>query len=261
MINILPILLLAIQAIPVPRLAICHDGNFHDPDDIGASGMDLGLVSRAQELQPGRFRLVYYGHSEHIGENDNSQHNDMIISATANLGGFNINPLVVFDNVLEHDAAARHLGRSIASSNPQDVLTIIQGGPWEKMARAYDAAPPETHQDTEIISHSDWNNNHLSESYHRNKDKFFAQYEQGGIYDGYLPPGYTRIDDQNFFAFRTWGLPSWNWLNGSSNGAFIYSRTAASGVAGDMSDAGMVFYWLTGIEHPTMGHIRSFFNL
>lgn len=265
MINILPIILLAIQSLTVPRLAVCHDGNFHDHDDIGASAMDLGLISRTLELYPGRFKLVYFGHSEHMAANDNLQHTNMIISAIGNIGGFGIDLSVIFDGYLEHHAAARHLARTIAGSNAQDILTIIQGGPWEKMAQAFDAAPPHLHQYVHIISHSDWNNNHQHISAHRTKNEFFAQYASGGVYQAYLPPTYTRIDDQNSYAFRSnmTGDNSWKWLPNSPNTLFIHNRTLAAGgsAIGDMSDSGMLFYWLTGIEHPTMNHIRAFFNL
>jgi len=94
---------------------------------------------------------------------------------------------------------------------------------------------------------------------HRTKDEFFAQYVGTGI----TPPTYIRIDDQNSYAFKSPMTSSdgnnWEWLLGNPGLAFVHDRTVASGsAAGDMSDSGMIFWFLTGLEHPTMSDIRSF---
>lgn len=239
---------------PLDRIAFSNDGNFHDRDDIGASAMMQALLWRAGA----RDRVVYVEHSSHLGENSQTQHFAMKVSAETHADDFGIGVETVFDIQLDQVDATRALAREIQRSAPGRRLVFFQAGPWEAMARAFDRADPSRHRFVKIISHSDWNDDHAHLSAHRDRWAFFAQYEVGGVFEGFAPPSFERIDDQNEWAFKS--APSlWSWLADDDDLAFVLQRTLASGsAAGDMSDAGMVFYYLTGIEHPTMADIRGF---
>jgi hypothetical protein len=241
----------------IGRIAISHDGNYHDKDDIGAAAMMQALIWKAG-IQDS---LVHFDHSSHRGANDVDQHMDMIISSTRALFLYDIDRSKIFDDFLEIRESVLNLAAQINASTAEDRLTILQAGPWEVMALAFDNSDPAKHQFVKIVSHSTWNDNHQHSSHHRNKALFFDQYETGGKWEGVTPPDYEKIDDQNGYAFKS-SLSSWSWMSASLETFFVLWRTTESGFAqGDMSDAGMLFWLITGEEHPTMGDVRDFFEL
>lgn len=247
----------ALSPSPYVRFAYSNDGNYHDTDDIGAAAMMQAILWRAGA----RDRVAYVEHSSHIGANSQGQHAAMVLSATGNAPAFGIPLDRVFDQFLEPGASASALAAAIDASGPGRPLVFFQSGPWESMARGFDLADPAKHRWVKIISHSNWNDTHEHQSRHRDKADFFAQYDSGGQFDGFIPPDYEKIDDQNGYAFNSpmSGDGGWAWLSSDQGLAFVLERTLASGsAAGDMSDAGMVFWYLTGIEHPTMDEVRSF---
>lgn len=231
------------------RLAFINDGNYHDRDDIGAAAMMQALVWKAGIQST----LVYHGYGSHRGATSSSQHQEMVLSSTGNLGGYGIERNVLHDEAMDPHGSAAALAREIDASHPRSILTIIQAGPWESMADAFDLADRSKHQYVKILSHSNWNDTHEHSQGDRDRGDFFGQYT-----DGTKPPGYERINDQNGFAFKS---NDWEWLDENSDTRFVLNRTNASGNArGDMSDAGMVFYYLTGNESPSMDDIREFFG-
>lgn len=230
---LIPILLpLLTQPIPV---ALCHDGNEHDPDDVGAVAMAVEII----EAHPS-FELVHLQHSTHIGSNNDVLHALMqgsVLMADA---------LVVFDHWLEPQDTEVALAREIA----RGPLFILQGGPWEAMFRSFDLAPPETHLDVVIYTHSGWNDDHDHVS-GRNRADFEATYPLVTIVD---------IPDQNFFAFNS-PIQDWEWLRFKPETKYVLERTKASlWGEGDMSDAGMAFALVTGITQPLMADVQRYFG-
>lgn len=239
------------------RFAICHDGNYNDKDDIGAVAMVEAMVWKAGE----QINLVHLSHSSHRGANDLQQHLDMQISANRASRLYGILPNTIWDDWKDTRASVLHLASEIDNSSPTNRLTILQGGPWETMALAFDNSDPTNHQYVDIISHSYWNDNYRYNLSHRNKDTFYFQYWVGGPFYGFTPPTYKKIQDQNSTAFKS-NINNWNWLSFRLQTRFVLWRTSESDYAeGDMSDAGMLFYYLTGNEYAIMQDIRDFFEL
>lgn len=234
------------------------DGNFHDKDDIGAITMIEAIVWRANAQNS----LVHLSHSNHLGANDNGQHFDMVNSAERALSRYIIDESSVFDCQQDLAGASIHLATQINLSSATDELVILQGGPWESMAQAFDISNPLKHRHVTIVSHNGWNDFHKHNSNHRNKDNFYFQYGTAGKWAGLTPPTFVQIFDGNNTAFKS-NLQDWNWLNnGPVQTWFVYSRTAASDYAvGDMSDAVMVYWLLTGNDKPNMQELRNFFGL
>lgn len=252
-------MLFLVAALLIPlqgRLAISHDGNYHDQDDVGAVAMMEALLWRAGE----QTALVHLDYNNHRGASTVSWEDAMRTSAVRFTGQYGLDRSVVFDVAEGVRRAVDHLAQAISASSATDRLTLLQAGPWQTTALAFLRADPTKHQYVTIVSHSDWNDDHEHFANHRNRLDFFALYN--GPLSAFMPPAYMRIDDQNDYAFKS-SLSSWSWMQGAGPQlSFVFSRTAASGNAqGDMSDAGMLFYLLTGIEHPTMGDVRAFFGL
>lgn len=258
---ILAILLLTGTPIvpPISRVAMTHDGDFHDKDDIGAVAMG-GLLASASGIQS---RFVYLGHSNHFAATSPAQHDEMRISAEGNAVGFGLDPGIVHDVSDDPVGAALALAQQIERSGPSNRLAILEAGPWESMARAFDLSDPSTHEHVTIVSHSDWNDEHQhcceGGTNGRDRDEFFEQYGTGGVFEGFAPPGYIRTRDGNGTAFRS-DPDEWDWLlDLGSNGAFVRRRTAASDEKeGDMSDAVTLYWLLTGDDNPSMSDLQDF---
>lgn len=203
-------------------------------------------------------RLVHLSYGNHIGATSASMHAAMATSATSALGMYGIDPGVVWDADLRR--ATLQLAQEIEASSATDPLTIIQAGPWAWMAKAFDLSDPATHRYVTIVSHSTWNDSHDHPGWGLNHAQFIAQYGAGGKYFGAVAPKYTKIPDQNGHAFNS-SQAAWSWLSQSPETAFVLQRTNASGKAGDMSDAGMLWWVLTGDTSPSMSEVRSFFGL
>lgn len=236
------------------RIAITHDGDLHDPDDIGAVAMMEALLWRAG-AQP---RLVHLSFGNHIGSTSASMHAAMAVSATAALGMYGIAPDQVWD--ADERRATLQLAREIGLSSVDNPLVIIQAGPWAWMAKAFDLASPATHRYVTIVSHSTWNDSHDHPGWGLNRAQFLAQYAAGGKWAGVVAPGYVKISDQNAHAFNS-SQAAWSWLALSPETSFVLQRTIASGKPGDMSDAGMLWWVLTGDTNPSMSEVRAFFGL
>lgn len=250
--------LTASTAVAQNRFAVCHDGNYNDKDDIGAIAMVEALVWKAGAQN----NLVHLSHSSHVGANWSTQHAAMKVSANRGAWLYGIPVNKIWDNWLDGAGSVAHLAHEINLSSPTNRLTILQGGPWEMMARSFDTSNPAKHRYVDIISHSIWNDNYQYTSSHRNKVSFFSQYlnTTSPLY-GHARPTYLKIQDQNATAFVA-DINDWSWMTLSLRTHFVLWRTIASEYAeGDMSDAGMLFYYLTGNEYPVMQDVRDFFQL
>ena len=251
--------LTASTAIAQNRFAVCHDGNYNDKDDIGAIAMVEALIWKAGVQND----LVHLSHSSHVGANWSNQYEAMKVSANRGAWLYGI----PFDKIWDDHWSAGlgsmyHLANEINLSSPTNRLTILQGGPWEMMARSFDLSNPAKHKYVDIVSHSVWNDNYQYDPSHRNKVSFFAQYfsSNSPLY-GYDRPTYKKIHDQNATAFTS-NINDWGWMTLSLRTQFVLWRTIASEYAeGDMSDAGMLFYHLTGNEYAVMQDLRDFFQL
>ncbi len=230
------------------RVAISADGNLHDRDDIGATAVSLAILAQAG-LQA---NLVHYDHCSHIAESNDDQHEDMIASATGRLTEFGFNPAVVFDDMTELSASVANIAKAIDASSASDPLTFIVAGPFEVAWQGINQAMPSRRQYVTLLSHSAWNDNHQHVASEHTKDELLADFPTVKS---------VMIDDQNANAFKS--APSaWDWMNTAGPDlAWVRTRMEKADYAeGDNSDAGMVFYFVTGNQNATMAQIKAFFG-
>jgi hypothetical protein len=230
------------------RIAISADGNFHDRDDIGATPVELAILAQAG-LQS---KLVHYDHSSHLAQDDADQHGDMIASATGRLTEFGFNSSVVFDDQTQLSAAVANIAKVIDASSAADPLTFVVAGPFEVAWRGIDQADPTKRQYVTLLSHSTWNENHEHVASEHTKDELLADFPT---------VQYVKISDQNGNAFKS-AASSWDWMNAAGPDlTWVRGRMVQAEYAeGDNSDAGMVFYLVTGNQSATMADIKSFFG-
>ncbi len=237
------------------RLIISSDGNHHDPDDIAASAAGLTMLAHAG-LQD---QLIAYTFSDHVwgsfGDREEQMRRSVVETGERN-GFTNTN---FIEAVTDPEAAYAAVRDAVNASTAEDPLTIIAGGPMEVTWQGINASNPEARAHVLVISHSTWNNNHGHE--HDGHD--FADIGELGV-------ATRKIVDQNSVdhidrglssnEFGAAGWAAWQWLRDHENAncRWAYTRMRAARRA-DISDAGMVYFWLTGDEnaHPTL--LRRFF--
>lgn len=236
----------AIVTPPAGRLAIVLDGNSPDPDDIGATAVMLGLLSQAGLAD----RLVHLSHScdlqptERISKCDERQR-QRILEEVCETGARLFGPFPRLDRWFncrrEQDAAVRHLCAAINASTADDPLWIIEAGEPDVIGFALRLADSSRRKNVHIVSHHPANDD---------SGDFFtwSQVLAFGVRE-------HQIVDQNQRLQSP--INAWDWAREhSSEGiAWVWDRLAYAERDGvvrfqhgkfDCSDAGMVFWWLTG---------------
>jgi alginate lyase len=237
------------QAIGGPgRIAYAADGNQHDPDDHASSAMALALLA-SEGLQA---NLVNYTYNNHIWDSDPAMVETMTESVMGSAERFGFDTSVFFDasNPQGLDAGVADLTADIDASTADDELTLALAGPMETAWMALDAADPEARTHVRCVSHGEnsWNKTHGAEDH------------GGHTYDDLIELGCQRVvpPDQNGELGPS-DMGPWEFLRemGDPNMEWLYERIDAAGGIGDVSDAGMIYFAITGNEAPTRDDLRS----
>lgn len=238
---------------PPGRLAYVADGNSPDPDDIGANAVVLGLFHGAG-LQD---RLVHFSHSCDLdpftnggtqsidATNELRRQNYLHQTAGEGIGFFGPFPNLVdyYNCRTEQTAAVNDLRDAINASTASDPLWIIEAGEPDVIGYALQAANPAARQHVHVISHHPANDN---------SGDFFTWQE-------ILDFGVTehQIGDQNVGLQVQISSGLWDWAENHPDPAIVWildqlKYAEEDGVVGfqnnkyDCSDAGMLYWWITG---------------
>lgn len=254
---------------PGGRIALTFDGNEHDEDDIGAMPISIAMIEAAGLID----KVVFMEHSNHHCNNQTDQHEDMIASAQGCINRFGLNASVVYDYQTQRAASTAAFAAAINASTANNKLWIIAAGPMESLWRALNAANASARQHVVIISHSMWNQNHgdcgaNSHTWADCKNDFPEPFytescnqtgntcSSGDESNPNLLPDQNTSNNNNDFETPA---SQWSWLQNSNDAdlAWIYTRDKADGPGGiDVSDAGMVYYLITG-AHVNGGNERA----
>ena len=221
--------------------------------------MSLALLAKSGNAS----RLVYYGHSDHIWSTGTdgacgggNREEEMRISTEETArrwGGFNLG---VFINAKANTATAvSALATQINLSSASNPLWIIAAGPMEVIGQALVASDPTKRQFVFVISHSEWNDYHAEEPGHGTWNFQELKSIAGA--------NIKSIVDQN--AGLTVPATNYSWLQQSSDTRlnWLWQRHLASGLPYfDPSDAGMIYYLITGgpnggDQNATVAKLRS----
>lgn len=231
---------------PVGRLAVVADGNSPDPDDIGATAVMFGLLNAADL----RERLVHFSHScdlkptTRIPAADELRRQKVMQKiCTEGVDAFGPFPnLAEFINCRTRQrAAVNDLRDAINDSSGSNPLWIIEAGEPDIIGFALRAAEPKKRRHVHVVSHHPANDN---------AGDYFSwqQILDFGVQE-------HQIGDQNV------GLQTkpnkWDWAKGhrDSQMRWIWKQLAYAEQDGvvkfqtgkfDCSDAGMVYWWITG---------------
>lgn len=225
---------------PGGRIALSFDGNQHDPDDIVALPVSLALL-KAAGLQN---KVVHVEHSNHICNNNSSQHNKMKVSAKGCIDNLGYKSSIIFDFYSNNKAATNHLRDQINASSSKNKLWIICAGPMESVWRAIKAADANKRQYVTCISHHTWNDNHGDCGANSHKWSDIGKFESDGLIR-------EHIKDQNAGKDLNKGFSThknkWFWMRDSKDPVlnWLYERNPF-GKKFDPSDCGMAYWLLTG---------------
>jgi hypothetical protein len=234
------------------RIAISHDGNCFDNDDIGASAFDWGIIA-AFGMQK---RLVHFEHSDNLSCDVASQDADMTLSATAwkYFPGFDSS--VVFDCKQRLSASIANFKKQAELSSANDRLYFICCGPMETPWQCINAVAAASRKFITCISHSSWNDDFTSgttctHTWSSMRTSFSA--------DGVV---FTHISDQNV---NVGGGSNWSFLSSmptntsipASAWTWMQSRDKKSG---DVSDCGMTWFLMTGMQNGTPADFSARFK-
>lgn len=236
---------------PKGRLAVVSDGNSPDPDDIGAMAIMLGILSTTGLSD----RLVHFSHScdlnpfrnpgkQKIDQTNEYRRQEVLQKVTdesIKLWGPFSQLRADFNCRQDLNGAKQDLIDAIDSSTAEDPLWIIEGGEPDLIGYALEGAKPSARQHVHVVSHHPANDN--------SGDYFtWQQILDFGVTE-------HQIGDQNV-ELQT-PVTDWNWAkNHNQQGiAFIWEMLAYAEQDGvvkfqtnkfDCSDAGMVYWWITG---------------
>lgn len=234
----------------VGRIAMSADGNQHDEDDWASAPMALAILAH-RNLQA---NLVHYDYNNHIWDSS-EEHLENMTEGVQDGGkrfGFDMSRFFDDTDTAQLAAGTENLVAEINASTEDDQLSILLAGPIETVWMALDAADPEARTHVECITHGDdsFNQTH-------------AKDEHGGHdYEDLIDLGCERVEipDQNSGLGPT-DMDFWDFLedSGDENWEWLYSRLDVVG-NGDVSDAGMVFYVITGEEDGDRSDLKSYFG-
>lgn len=231
-----------------PDLEYTGKYNYADPDDWGATPAALAMLAK-KGLQN---KLVHYSYNNFMPSPAHTTvRNYMKEGVDGSVRRWHYNKNVFFDVGFKKKQAIAHLKKEIVKSTKENPLYFVNMGPSEFLYQAVKLAINEG--DTEalsyvyIISHSNYNDNHLRRPNHHTIDDVIS------LSGNRLK--FKRIKDQNnkgnpnegWSSFHDWSV--WHWLRDSDNPDFVWlwkSMKKHKEFRADISDAGMVYYLITG---------------
>lgn len=237
--------------------ALDFDGNIGDTDDVGALPVAVELLKVANVWND---KVVHLSYNSNIysASGPATEQGPLIQAMRESVAAVGIaDDPRVFDSSAseaEVNAAVANLAQHMQTGN----LCLMVGGPWEVTYRALEQA--NCGSNVTIITHSEVNDERENGG-SRNR----ADAEK-------LCPNVNviRIFDQNKTAFNT-NVSDWQKLADEKPIYQIFvdrtidasklekSGVAKNGAAGDMSDAGMTYYALTGNDRPSVQEVLDFF--
>jgi hypothetical protein len=233
----------------VGRIAMSADGNQHDEDDWASAPMALAIIAH-RNLQA---NLVHYDYNDHIWDSSDEHLENMTESVQEGGERFGFDMSRFFDDTIPEqlDAGTKNLVAEINASTEDDQLSIVLAGPIETVWMALDAADPDAREHVKCVTHGEdtFNQNH-------------AKDEHGGHdYDDLIDLGCQRVEipDQNSRLGPT-DMDDWDYLeDGDDNQQWLYSRLDLVG-NGDVSDAGMVYFVISGDRKGDRSELESYFD-
>ena len=246
------------------RIAVVADGNSPDPDDIGGTAVTLAIL----KAMGAEDQLVYYSHSCDLVRNNTRisaemelQRQEMMqesCDGTAEKwGGFD--HITFYNCRTQKTTAVNKLRDAINASSATDPLAIIEAGEPDIIYDAISAATASKRQYVTIVTHHIANDESADEE-EKNLSNLIQEFTTINV---------ARIPDQNTLLHTD--ISTWYWARDHEDARINWLWTQGKiaeqdPVVGfqsgyfDCSDAGMVYYQLTGDENPDVPKLKNLFT-
>ncbi|WNH11914.1 hypothetical protein [Thalassobellus suaedae] len=243
-----------------PDLDYTGRWNYADPDDWGATPATLAILAKLK-LQD---KLVHYSYNNFMPSPPHTTVRNYMkegVDGSITRRGFNKD--LFFDVGTHKSEAIKHFKNELVKSTEEDPLYFINMGPSEFLYQAVKLVINEGNGEAlshvYIVSHSNYNDNHLRRPNHHTIDQVI---ELSG-----KRLKFKRIKDQNnknnpnegWSSNHDWSV--WDWLKNHKNPdiAWIWKcMKKHKEKRADISDAGMVYYLLTGDEDGNPSKFQTF---
>ena len=241
------------------KIVFHFDGNNLDEDDIAAMPIAAMLTAASGITDKMTF---FYGNN--LSEPNETRQLGNLEEAADFARSLGIDARGYQDDLSANTGTAAHIAATTAHLvsifESGDKVLSIEGGPMEAVYRALEQTDPAFHSNITLLSHSTWNQERDSirlPGITEARDR--ADIERDFPNVNFLP----KIADQNG-GFNDGG---WNWMDSSDEPLIIAAREAMagaqeegnSGKINDASDAGMLYYALTGDERGEPEDAQAYF--
>ena len=255
------------------RIAYSADGNYHDRDDIGADAFALMLLAKSEFKN----KLVHFEYGNHIWMTDEKQLADLENSTLGAQERFGFTRDIFFNLITDREASYNHLAAEINKSTSDDPLIICGAGPMHTIYQALKRAQAEKLQYVSLLSHSPdtgdgSSNNEHGVRCHKTPATVWHCHEGAKIWEDIkkdflqvklvIIRGQNGIRGPNGDGFNTSDWTRVDWMKNNTNPdiRFVYDQMqVAFTTKVDPSDAGIVWYLLTGDEYGTFEKVEKAF--
>ena len=235
------------------------DGNNNDPDDIAAMPVAALLVKAAGIEDKTTF---LYGNN--LAERNESA----LLSKMNSAAGFSTKLGIDTSSYQGNTQATK--AKLVALFNSGEKVLIIEGGPMEATYQALESTQPANLSNITMLSHSTWNQERSVLHNTPSDPSTSAARTWDDIAQDFPAVQQLTVQDQNDGNNNTRGFhnSTWSWLDAATHPDFQEARGIMNTAQGlknwnpqaqnDPSDAGMLFYALTGMPDGTALDAKSF---
>ncbi len=241
------------------RIAMSNDGNSYDWDDVFAVAMYWGMLTSFGVQD----KVVHWDICDNMEKNESQKLAEEIKSGEGwkYFTGFADASTFLFNCQTQLPAALANFKKEAEKSTVNDPLYLICAGPMEVPWRLINNVDPAYRKYITCISHSDWNETFTA----NNSTHTWAKMKSD-----FGPQGVTFIDTYGQNNLLGTDVHDFSWLKTMPSGTCIspsaWSWVASRDLKGaegkgkwDCSDAGMLWYLLTGNDHGTGAMIKERF--
>ena len=234
------------------QITFHFDGNNNDPDDLAAIPIAAALTKAAGLEGKTTF---FYGNN--ISEPSNSNR----VKALRKSGAF-AEKLGIDAYSYQDDGLNPTTNKLVQILESGQKVLAIEGGPMEAIYRALERTSPENRKNITLLSHSSWNENrNVGSRPGGGQPRTWSDIKRD------FPEVKTiDIQDQNGRGNSGFFSNNWQWLDQTNNPLLKEARSLMRDAGinnnklNDPSDAGMLFYALTGDQSGDPYDAQDFFN-
>ncbi len=225
------------------KIVFHFDGNNNAPDDLAALPI-AAMLARSGDLED---KTTFF-YNNNLSENNNSSQVEKMRNSAAFAEKLGVATVDYQANI---GAATDKL---VNIFNSESKVLSIEGGPMEAVYRALAKTSASNRQNITLLSHSYWNENRDV----INRPGVKEARTWSDLKNAFPEVTFIDIDDQNPGFYND----GWNWLDKTNNPIFTEARDLmiASNKQNEPSDAGMLFYALTGEENANPKDAKDFFE-